>query len=200
MSHHVHITVRPRIAPRPRPRPRPVLRSRHSPQCRPSSPPPAHRLAKRNACGTKRYGVVACQPVPTACRSSNTGAAGRPRPLAQPTRGAQAVGMLPRISYLSFDDIRAGNSRPAHQFNRADVLVRARSTLHHREAPDMDTALFWFVDGLSTPHGTKEQRHRQYPSGLSKSIQPSESAHRKNSHLTATGPTGSWIAATCLAS
>lgn len=32
---------------------------------------PSHRLAKRNACGTKRYGVVACQPVPTACRSSN---------------------------------------------------------------------------------------------------------------------------------
>lgn len=32
---------------------------------------PSHRLAKRNACGTKRYGLVACQPVPTACRSSN---------------------------------------------------------------------------------------------------------------------------------
>ena len=45
---------------------------------------PSHRLAKRNACGTKRYGVVACQPVPTACRSSNTWAAGRPRPPAQP--------------------------------------------------------------------------------------------------------------------
>lgn len=80
MSHR--ITVWPWIAPhpRPRPRPRPILRSRYRAQCRivPNVRTttvqylfPSHRLAKRNACGTKRYGVVACQPVPTACRSSN---------------------------------------------------------------------------------------------------------------------------------
>lgn len=59
--------------------PRPILRSRYRAQCRivpnvRTAVPylfPSHRLAKRNACGTKRYGAVACQPVPTACRSSN---------------------------------------------------------------------------------------------------------------------------------
>lgn len=78
-SHHVssHHSAALNCAPScPRPRPRLILRSRYAAQGRIvlevlPCPLPSHRLAKRNACGTKRYGLVACQPVPTACRSSN---------------------------------------------------------------------------------------------------------------------------------
>lgn len=77
-SHHVssHHSAALNCAPSSSPRPRPILRSRYAAQGRIvlevlPCPLPSHRLAKRNACGTKRYGVVACQPVPTACRSSN---------------------------------------------------------------------------------------------------------------------------------